>query len=453
MRPGKHHHLSPVIALVVVAVLGCALVAACSTFAAAKVGPQSSPPTSVGPSPQLPAPAKPKLIPEVKIAEAQGWPAGATPTPGGGLRVQAFATGFSHPRWLYVLPNGDVLVAETNGPKRPKDEEGVRAKVMNKMRGKAGAGTPSANRITLLRDADGDGVAETRGVFASNLNSPFGMALEGSDLYVANTDAVVKFRYDDGAMALGGTGTKVVDLPGGERNHHWTKNIIASADGSKLYATVGSNSNAAENGMAEEEGRAAIYEIDLASGQKQLFATGLRNPNGMAWEPNSSALWTVANERDELGDDLVPDYLTSVKRGAFYGWPYSYFGQHVDSRVEPPRPDLVAKAIAPDYALGAHVAALGLTYSDGQSLPQHLREGMFVGEHGSWNRDPPSGYKVVFVPFTNGKPSGMPLDVLTGFVSAKGIAYGRPVGVAMDKRGALLVADDVGNVVWRVTGR
>ncbi|HUQ09691.1 MAG TPA: sorbosone dehydrogenase family protein [Steroidobacteraceae bacterium] len=451
MRPGRLQHLSPIIALVVVALLGCALVAACSSLTAARVGPQSSPPASVGPSPQLPAPARPKLIPEVKIAEAQGWPAGATPVPGGGLAVKAFATGFSHPRWLYVLPNGDVLVAETNGPKRPKDEEGVKAKVMKKMRGKAGAGTPSANRITLLRDTDGDGVAETRTVFASNLNSPFGMALVGTDVYIANTDGIVKFRYDEGAMELSAPGTKVTDLPGGERNHHWTKNIIASADGGKLYATVGSNSNAAENGMAEEEGRAAIWEIDLASGDKQLFATGLRNPNGMAWEPTTGALWTVANERDELGDDLVPDYLTSVKRGAFYGWPYSYFGQHVDDRVAPPRPDQVAKAIAPDYALGAHVAALGLTYSDGQLLPQHLREGMFIGEHGSWNRDPPSGYRVVFVPFTGGKPSGMPVDVLTGFVSAEGIAHGRPVGVAIDKRGALLVADDVGNVVWRVT--
>jgi glucose/arabinose dehydrogenase len=453
MRPGRFHHVRPVIALVVVALAGCALVAACSTFAVSNVGPQSSPPTTVGPSPQLPAPAKPKLIPEVKIAEAQGWPAGATPQPGGGLDVKAFATGFSHPRWLYVLPNGDVLVAETNGPKRPKDEEGVKAKVMKKMRGKAGAGTPSANRITLLRDTDGDGVAETRSVFASNLESPFGMALVGSDFYVANTNAIVKFRYDDGALAVTGAGTKLTELPAGERNHHWTKNIIASPDGSRLYATVGSNSNAAENGMAEEEGRAAIWEVDVASGEKRLYATGLRNANGMAWEPRSGTLWTVANERDELGDDLVPDYLTSVKRGAFYGWPYSYFGQHVDDRVKPARPDLVAKAIAPDYALGAHVAALGLTYSDGSSLPQHLHDGMFIGEHGSWNRDPPSGYKVVFVPFTNGKPSGMPLDVLTGFVSPKGIAHGRPVGVAIDKRGALLVADDVGNVVWRVTAR
>ncbi len=425
--------------------------AACTAMTAADTAPQSSPATSVGPSPQLPAPEKSKLIPTVKIAEAKGWPVGATPIAGGGLEVRALATGLDHPRWLHVLPNGDVLVAETNGPPRPKDEEGIKAKVMKKMRGKAGAGTPSANRITLLRDADGDGVAEMRSVLLGNLNSPFGMALVESDLYVANTDGIVKFRYDEGATTISGAGTKVTDLPGGERNHHWTKNIIASADGSKLYATVGSNSNVAENGMAEEAGRAAIWEVDLATGEKREYATGLRNPNGMAWEPATGALWTVANERDELGDDLVPDYLTSVKRGAFYGWPYSYYGQHVDNRVEPPRPDLVARAIPPDYALGAHVAALGLVYSDGSSLPPHLREGMFIGEHGSWNREPPSGYKVVFVPFKGGKPSGMPLDVLTGFVNAEGVAYGRPVGVAIDRQGALLVADDVGNVVWRVS--
>jgi glucose/arabinose dehydrogenase len=453
MEHSRQKHVWPVIAMVVVGLMGSLIIGACTTLTAADTGPEASPATTVGREPRLPAPAKPRLIPEVKIAEARGWPAGATPTPAAGLEVRAFATGFSHPRWLYVLPNGDVLVAETNGPKRPKDEQGVKAKVMKKMRANAGAGTPSANRITLLRDADGDGVAETRSVLVGNLNSPLGMALVGSDLFVANTDGIVKFHYDEGSLALDGPGTKLTDLPGGERNHHWTKNIIASADGTRLYATVGSNSNVAENGMAEEEGRAAIWEVDLATGDKRLFATGLRNPNGLAWEPNTGALWTVANERDELGDDLVPDYLTSVKRGAFYGWPYSYFGQHVDDRVEPPRPDLVTSALAPDYALGAHVAALGLASSQGSTLPGPMREGMFIGEHGSWNRDPPSGYKVVFVPFRNGRPAGMPLDVLTGFVSAKGEAYGRPVGVAIDKRGALLVADDVGNVVWRVSAR
>jgi len=418
-------------------------------------GPEASPATSVGTNPSMPEPADKKLIPTVRIAEATGWPSGRTPLAATGLAVNAFASGLDHPRWVYVLPNGDVLVAETNAPKRPKDEEGVKAKVMKQMRGKAGAGTPSANRITLLRDGDGDGVAETRSVLVENLYSPFGMALVGNELFVANSDGIVKFPYRSGETRITAPPTTVTELPGGERNHHWTKNIIASRDGSKLYATVGSNSNVAEHGMAEEEGRAAIWEIDAKTGAKKLFATGLRNPNGMAWEPSTGELWTVANERDELGNDLVPDYLTSVKRDAFYGWPYSYFGKHVDARVEPPRPDLVARAVSPDYALGAHVAALGLTYAHNSpsALPKSLSEGMFIGEHGSWNRDPPSGYKVVFVPFANGKPSGSPLDVLTGFVSDAGEAMGRPVGVAIDGRGALLVADDVGNVIWRVTSK
>jgi glucose/arabinose dehydrogenase len=448
-RPGWRIWTLATLGLLVIAVL--LAMAACSSYATSETGPQATPVTTVGANPTLAPPEKSKLIPTVKIAVARGWPPGAKPVVSGGLMVNALATELVHPRWLYVLPNGDVLVAETNAPPRPKDEEGVRAKVMKQMRGKAGAGVPSANRITLLRDANGDGVAEVRSVLLANLNSPFGMALIGSDFYVANADGIVKFRYDTGATTISGPGTPFTDLPGGQRNHHWTKNIIASADGSKLYATVGSNSNVAEHGMAEEEGRAAIWEVDVSSGEKRLFATGLRNPNGMAWEPKTGALWTVANERDELGDDLVPDYLTSVKDGAFYGWPYSYFGPHVDERVQPPRPDLVARAVAPDYALGAHVAALGLAYSDGRSLPKHLGEGMFIGEHGSWNRDPPAGYKVVFVPFANGKPSGMPLDVLTGFVSEAGEAWGRPVGVAIDRRGALLVADDVGNVIWRVS--
>jgi len=437
--------------------LACAtLFVACSCAdTSAKRGPAVSPDSSVGSNPTLPAPEDKKLIPTVVIAEAVGWSAGKQPMPANGLAVNAFATGLDHPRWLLVLPNGDVLVAETNAPKRPKDEEGIKAKVMKQMRGKAGAGVPSANRITLLRDADGDGVAETRSALLENLYSPFGMALIGSDLYVANADAVVKFPYRTGDTRITAPPTSVTDLPGGERNHHWTKNIIADRDGARLYATVGSNSNVAENGMEEEQGRAAIWEIDPKTGAKTLFATGLRNPNGMAWEPSSGVLWTVANERDELGNDLVPDYLTSVKRGAFYGWPYSYFGQHVDTRVEPPRPDLVARAVAPDYALGAHVAALGLAYSgeSARALPRSLMTGMFIGQHGSWNRDPPAGYKVVFVPFANGKPSGAPLDVLTGFVSEEGQAMGRPVGVAIDGKGALLVADDVGNVIWRVKAK
>jgi glucose/arabinose dehydrogenase len=412
-------------------------------------GPEASPASSTGLHPTLPEPNQ-RLIPVVQIAAAKGWPAGMKPTPAAGLAVNAFATGLSHPRWLYTLPNGDVLVAETNAPERPDEGRGIKAKVMQKVMAKAGAAVPSANRITLLRDADGDGVAEMRSDFVDQLNSPFGMALIGTDLYVANTDSVMKFSYRTGVTKILAPGVKLTDLPAGTRNHHWTKNIIASKDGSRLYATVGSNSNAAENGMAVEEGRAAIWEIDVATGEKRLFATGLRNPNGMAWEPETGALWTVANERDELGNDLVPDYLTSVKRGAFYGWPYSYYGAHVDGRVQPPRPDLVAQALPPDYALGAHVAALGLVFAGAGALPARLTNGMFIGEHGSWNREVPAGYRVVFVPFKGGNPSGPPLDVLTDFVSAKGEGFGRPVGVAIDKRGALLVADDVGNTIWRV---
>ena len=404
----------------------------------------------VGPQPALPPP-NPTLLPTLHIAPAKGWPAGATPVAAAGLSVQALATGLDHPRWLQVLPNGDVLVAESNAPPRPEQGKGIKGWIKKWFMTRAGAGVPSANRITLLRDADGDGVAETRTVFLQGLNSPFGMALVGRNLYVANTDAVVRYTYSDGATQITGPGVKVADLPAGPLNHHWTKNVIASRDGSRLYVTVGSNSNAAENGLDKEEGRAAILEVDTRSGAQRIFASGLRNPNGLAWEPASGALWTVVNERDELGSDLVPDYLTSVKDGGFYGWPYSYFGQHVDGRVQPPRPDLVAKAIVPDYALGSHVAPLGLAAAEGSALPAPFRSGMFVGQHGSWNRRPRSGYNVVFVPFTGGKPSGRPVEVLTGFVSADGDAYGRPVGVALDKGGALLVADDVGNVIWRVS--
>ena len=428
------------------------IIVACTTVGPTDTGPVASPQSSVGPNPTLPEPEK-QTIPIVQVAEAKGWPSGTLPKAADDTKVNAFATGFVHPRWLYVLPNGDVLVAETNAPERPDEGKGIKGKVMKTMQKKAGAGVPSANRITLLRDADGDGVAEIRTPLLENLYSPFGMALIGSDLYVANSDSIMKFPYSTGTTKISAPGTKLTDLPGGTRNHHWTKNIIASMDGTRLYATVGSNSNVAENGMAVEEGRAAIWEVDVKTGTKKLFATGLRNPNGMAWEPTTGALWTVANERDEIGNDLVPDYLTSVKEGAFYGWPYSYYGQHVDVRVEPARPDLVAGAVSPDYALGAHVAALGLAYSDSKTLPSHLTNGMFVGEHGSWNRKPPAGYKVVFVPFSNGRPTGMPIDVLTGFVSENGEGWGRPVGVAIDKRGALLVADDVGNVIWRVVGR
>ena len=396
---------------------------------------------TVGPDPALPEPTR-SIVPTVKIAPAKGWPEGATPKAAAGMQVSAFARDLQHPRWVYVLPNGDVLVAETNAPHRPEEGKGIKGRAMTHFMKKAGAAVPSANRITLLRDADGDGVAELREVCLQGLNSPFGMALVGSDLYVANTDAVVRFPYVQGQTRITAAGMKITELPAGPRNHHWTKNLIASPDGSKLYVTTGSNSNVAEHGMQEEEGRAAIWEVDAKSGAYRIFASGLRNPNGLAWEPKTGALWTVVNERDELGSDLVPDYLTSVRDGAFYGWPYSYFGQHVDKRVQPPRPDLVAKAIKPDYALGNHVAPLGLAMSG---------EGAFVGQHGSWNRRPPSGYNVVFIRFADGKPTGAPQEILGGLLSPEGNAYGRPVGVAIDQRGDLLVADDVGNTIWRVT--
>jgi glucose/arabinose dehydrogenase len=403
-----------------------------------------------GPDPKLPPPEN-SLLPLVNIAPAVGWQDGSRPVAAEGLRVVAFADGLEHPRWLYVLPNGDVLVAETAAPERPEEGKGVKGFFMKKAMKDAGSAVPSANRITLLRDTDSDGVADRRSVLLANLNSPFGMDLVGSQLYVANTDALMRFPYRDGETSISAPGAKVADLPGGARNHHWTKNVIASRDGSKLYVTVGSNSNVAENGMEEEAGRAAILEVDARTGTHEVFASGLRNPNGLAWEPETGKLWTVVNERDELGSDLVPDYLTSVRRGGFYGWPYSYYGQHVDQRVQPPRPDLVARAIKPDYALGPHTASLGLAPSEGARLPDRFRSGMFVGQHGSWNRKPLSGYRVIFVPFQDGRPDGAPLDVLTGFVDDDGNAQGRPVGVVVDRSGGLLVADDVGNVIWRVT--
>ncbi|HEX6111427.1 MAG TPA: sorbosone dehydrogenase family protein [Geminicoccaceae bacterium] len=406
----------------------------------------------VGPEPALPPP-KQTLIPTVQIAKATGWPEGASPSAAPGLRVSAFADGLDHPRWLYVLPNGDVLVAETNAPPGRGEPGGIKGWVMNLLMERAGAAVPSADRITLLRDVDGDGTVETRAVFLEGLRSPFGMALVGSDFYVANTDALLRFPYEEDQLRVEQPGETVVELPGGPINSHWTKNVIASPDGSRLYVTVGSNSNVAENGLAAEEGRAAIWEIDPATGDHRIYASGLRNPVGLAFEPQTGALWTTVNERDELGSDLVPDYMTFVREGGFYGWPYSYFGDHVDPRVEPQRPDLVARAIVPDYALGAHTASLGLAFADGaESLPATIRNGAFVGQHGSWNRRPPSGYKVVFVPFRDGQPAGAPIDVLTGFLSADGEALGRPVGVAIDRHGALLVADDVGNRIWRVTG-
>lgn len=430
--------------------IGFAVIAAVSVLSAC--GDVASLPVSagMGPNPTLPAPNK-SVIPTVNIAPAIGWPNTAAPTAVAGTKVVAFASGLDHPRWLYVLPNGDVLVAETNAPPKPDSEKSIRGWIMGKVMAKAGAGVPSANRITLLRDTDGDGVADVRLPFLENLTSPFGMALVGEDFYVANADAVVKFPYVAGEKKIDSPGVKVVDLPGGPINHHWTKNIIANKAGTKLYVTIGSNSNVAERGMDAELERAAIWELDIETGKYRLFAEGLRNPNGLAWAGESNTLFTVVNERDEIGGDLVPDYLTSVKEGAFYGWPYSYYGNHVDERVKPARPDLVAKAIAPDYALGPHTASLGLTSSVGTSLPSAYANGMFIGQHGSWNRKPSSGYKVIYVPLVDGKPAGESVDVLTGFLSKDGDAYGRPVGIVLDKTGALLVADDVGNTIWRVT--
>ncbi|HEY8267022.1 MAG TPA: sorbosone dehydrogenase family protein [Steroidobacteraceae bacterium] len=432
-------HYRPLLAVVAAFALG-------SCGSAAKLEVENG----TGPDPVLPPPVK-SIMPTVKIAPAVGWPDGGMPVAADGTRVVAFADKLDHPRWLYVLPNGDVLVAETAAPERPEDGKGIKGFFMKKAMKRAGSAVPTANRISLLRDSDGDGRADLRSTFLSNLNSPFGIDLVGGTLYVANTDALMRFPYRDGDTAITAAGAKVADLPGGAINHHWTKNVIASRDGSRLYVTVGSNSNVAENGIEQEVDRAAILEIDAKSGARRVYASGLRNPNGLVWEPVTGKLWTVVNERDELGSDLVPDYLTSVQQGGFYGWPYSYYGQIVDARVQPPRPDLVAKAIKPDYALGPHTASLGLALSTNARLPERFRTGMFIGQHGSWNRAPRSGYKVIFVPFGGGKPSGMPIDVLTGFVDGEGRAKGRPVGVVVDRQGGLLVADDVGNVIWRVS--
>lgn len=420
------------------------------TLAACGTESTLDPAAGYGASPTLPEPTR-SLFPTVNVADAQGWPEGRTPVAAPGLRVQAFASGLDHPRWLYRLPNGDILVAETNAPPRPESKQGgFRAWAQGLFMKKAGAAVPSANRITLLRDADGDGVAETKTAFLENLSSPFGMALVGETLYVANADAVVAFPYRTGETRIAAAPRKVTDLPAG-RNHHWTKSLVASADGARLYVGVGSNSNIGENGLDEEQDRAAILEIDPATGARRVFASGLRNPVGMAWQPDSGRLWVSVNERDELGNDLVPDYMTSVTPGGFYGWPWSYYGQIVDERVEPANPERVAAALRPDYALGAHTASLGLTFGEGALFPARYRGGAFVGQHGSWNRKPRNGYRVLFVPFVNGVPSGPPEDILTGFLNDQDQAMGRPVGVQFDRLGALLVADDVGNVIWRVS--
>jgi glucose/arabinose dehydrogenase len=426
-------------ALLCAAVSGLAL-AGCNQEA-------GDPKTQIGANPVLPEPQQ-YLLPPMHIAEAVKW-GNDTPTVPQGMQVHALATGLAHPRSLYVLPDGDILVVETSGPKapvnRPKDL------VMRWVQSFAGSGAKGGNRITLLRDIGADGAAKTRTVFLDHLNSPFGVALVGNDLYVADTDAILRFPYVDGETNITAPGTKLTDLPGGPIDHHWTKSLLASADGSKLYVGVGSNSNIAENGMEAERERAAIWEVDRTSGAHRVYASGVRNPTGLQWEPQSGKLWAIANERDELGPDLVPDYLTSVRDGGFYGWPYSYYGQHLDPRVMPQRPDLVASAISPDYALSSHVAPLGVAFYTGSNLPAAYRGGAFVGEHGSWDRTPLNGYKVVYVPFSGGHPSGTAQDVVTGFLDADDHARGRPVGLAVDKSGGLLIADDLGDTVWRMT--
>ena len=406
------------------------------------------PNSQIGANPVLPEP-RAYLFPPMKIAKAVGWQPGETPTVPAGMRVEALATGFLHPRQVYVLPNGDVLVVEGNGPKqpvyRPKD------KIAGVIKGFGGTTGKGGNRITLLRyGAPGQPVQ--RSIFLEGLHSPFGVVLVGGDLYVANTDSLMRYPYQTGQTRIDAPGVKLTDLPGGPIDHHWTKSLTASPDGSKLYVGVGSNSNITENGMAAELNRASVWEVDRASGAYRLFATGLRNPTGVQFDPKSGKLWASVNERDELGPDLVPDYVTSVRDGAFYGWPYSYYGQHLDPRVKPQRPDLVAKAIPPDYSLGSHMAPLGLTFYEASALGPQYQGGLFVGEHGSWDREPLSGYKVVFIPFQNGVPAGKARDVVTGFLNKRDEARGRPVGLAVDKTGALLIADDVGNTVWRVSG-
>jgi glucose/arabinose dehydrogenase len=420
-------------------------------LAAACAGqPALDPSAGFGPDPVLPPPQG-GLLPTVNIAEAVGWPAGRSPVAAPGFRVQAFAAGLDHPRWLYRLPNGDILVAETAAPPKPEGAEGgIRGWVQGLLMSRAGATVASANRITLLRDADGDGVAETRSALLEGLNSPFGMALVGDTLYVANADAVVAFPYRSGDMRITAAPRKIVDLPA-QRNHHWTKSLVASPDGARLYVGVGSNSNVAENGLEEEAGRAAVWEIDPLAGTHRIYASGLRNPVGLAWQPDSGRLWVAVNERDEIGNDLVPDYMTALTPGGFYGWPWSYYGPVVDTRVDPPNPAMVARAVKPDYALGAHTASLGLTFGEGGRFPARYRGGAFIGQHGSWNRQPRNGYRVVFVPFNGGRPSGAPEDILTGFVNDQDQAMGRPVGVQFDGAGGLLVADDVGDTIWRVS--
>ena len=403
-----------------------------------------------GPNPTLTQPAK-SLLPVVGVPKAVGWPDGAAPVAPAGFTVTRFAR-LTHPRWIYVLPNGDVLVAQSSS-EPAKTKGGLRDWIAEKIQKRANALLPGPNRITLLRDADGDGVAEVVQVFAQGLERPTGMALIGDQLYVANDNAIVRLTYRNGQTQATAPPAKVADLPGGPINHHWVKNVVASPDGAKLYVSVGSNSNVAENGLEAETGRALVLQMNPDGSGTRVYASGLRNPVGMDWEPVTGVLWTAVNERDELGNDLVPDYMTGLKDGAFYGWPFSYYGQHVDARVKPPQPAMVAKAVAPDYALGPHTASLGLAFYKAQAFPARYQGGVFIGQHGSWNRKPLNGYRVIYVPFAGGRPTGKPEVFLTGFLNARDQIQGRPVGLAVDKVGALLVADDAGDTVWRVAAK
>lgn len=421
------------------------LVAACA-------GETKLPPgADYGPDPVLPEPDS-SLLPIVHVSEAVGWPDGQMPVSTPGTEVTLFAEALLNPRWIYELPNGDVLVAESQAPEG-SSPGGLKGWAMNLVMAQATSSVPSADRITLLRDTSGDGVADERHIFLDELHSPFGMALVGDHFYVANADSLVRFPYQPGQTQINAPAETMQDLTRGTLNHHWTKNLVASPDEQNLYIAIGSNSNVGENGMEEEVGRAAIWEVNIASGEADIYASGLRNPVGMAWHPQTGALWTVVNERDELGNDLVPDYLTAVQAGGFYGWPWRYYGDHVDDRVDEPMPAEYSEVIRPDYALGNHTASLGLDWMGDSSLPDPFANGMVVGQHGSWNRKPHSGYRVIFIPFENGQPAGEALEILTGFVNEEeGEAYGRPVGVLVDQRGDLLVADDVGGKVWRVSG-
>lgn len=402
-----------------------------------------------GPNPVLPEPHQ-YLLPPMSVPKEVGWKPGETPTVGAGLKIRAIATGLLHPRMVYTLPNGDILVVESNGPGTNRFR--VKDYIQGKVKARGGAAGKGGNRITLLRDTNGDGMPDVRTVFVDHLHSPFGVVLVGNMLYVANTDGIVAFPYTTGATRITAPAIKLTDLPAGEINHHWTKSLTASPDGTKLYVGVGSNSNITENGMDVEQGRAAVYEVDRSTGAKRIFAGGLRNPTGLAFEPGTNKLFAIVNERDEIGPDLVPDYLTSVRDGGFYGWPYSYWGQHVDFRVHPQSPQSVAKAIKPDYGLSSHVATLGIAFSAGETLSPRFASGAFIGEHGSWDRDPLNGYQVIFVPFVGGMPSGSPIPVVTGFLGPQGgTVRGRPVGLTIDRSGALIIADDTGNTIWRVT--